>query len=51
MYIQMAKAVVILFLVVLFILLISRLDEMMTYVTSPYKTTDQTWMLVQPSRY
>ncbi len=47
----MAKAIVILFLVILFVLLISRLDEMMAYVTSPYKTTDETWMIVKPSRY
>ena len=47
----MAKAVVILFLVILFILLISRLDETMKYLTSPYKTIDQSWMIVEPTRY
>ncbi len=49
----MANPLVILLLIILFILIVSRLDEFMKYMTSTYepKTTNESWVIIRPSRY
>lgn len=47
----MANAFIVLFLLIVFILAVSRLDEMTRYLTSTYKTTDETWAIIDLKRY
>ena len=47
----MANAFVVIFLLIVFILAISRLDELTRYLTSTYKTTDESWAIIDLKRY
>lgn len=49
----MTNPFVILFLIFLFILAISRFDEIVGFLTSSYtpKTTDETWTVIDMKRY